>query len=409
MTLQCGVMGVAVVLVAVAAAVGAAAPAKAPAAAAPAPSLAGVGQPVVAGVGARIYVGTYTGQSKGIYTLTLDRTTGALSAPEVAAETPNPSFLALDPSGRFLYAANETSNFGGQKTGSVTAFAVTPETGKLKALGQQPSGGAAPCHLVVDSASKHVLVANYGSGTIEILPIGADGSLGAPSQTIQHAGSGPNRGRQEAPHAHGVGFDPAGKIALAADLGADKIFVYQYDAVSGKLSVSSRVALSASPPEAGAGPRHFAFSPSGKFLYEINELNSTVGVYSYDAASGALAAVQSVSTVAPGAKGGSAAEVAVHPSGKFVYASTRGTNTLAAYAVDPVSGKLTPVGFEPTQGGGPRHFAIDPTGAYLIVANQDAGNLVVFKIDPATGKLKATGGKAQVPQAVCVTFLTGTK
>jgi 6-phosphogluconolactonase len=199
-----------------------------------------------------------------------------------------------------------------------------------------------------------------------------------------------------------VGFDPAGKFLLAADLGLDKILVYRFDAQAGKLAPNSPP--SAPATEAGAGPRHFAFSPGGKFLYAINELSSTVGVYGYDAARGSLAAVQSIPTVPAGTGGNSAAEIAVHPSGKFVYASNRGHNSIAIFSVDAESGKLTAIGHEPTQGGSPRHFAIDPAGAYLIAANQDSGTLVVFKIDPATGKLAATGAKAEVPSPVCVVF-----
>ena len=241
---------------------------------------------------------------------------------------------------------------------------------------------------------------------MEVLPIGTNGALAAPSDVVQHQGSGPNRGRQEGPHAHCVGFDPAGKILLAADLGIDKIMMYRFDAAAGKLAPNAPP--SAPAAEAGAGPRHFAFSPSGKFLYAVNELNSTVGVYAYDAARCSLTAVQSVSTVAGGG-GSSAAEVAVHPSGKFVYASNRGPNNIAIFTVDADTGKLTLAGHEPTQGGGPRHFAIDPTGAYLVAANQDSDNLVVFKIDAATGKLKATGVKASVPSPVCVLFMPAAK
>jgi 6-phosphogluconolactonase len=360
------------------------------------------GQPAAGSI--RLYVGTYTGQSKGIYTLKLDMESGALSGPEVAAETANPSFLAMAPTGRFLYAVNEIGNFGGKNTGAVSAFAVAPETGKLTLLAQQPSGGAAPCHVVTDG--RNVVVANYGSGTVEVLPVAANGGLGAPTQMVQHQGSGPNRGRQEGPHAHGVGFDPTGKVLLAADLGIDKVVAYGYDAATGRLAADPARAAQA---EAGAGPRHFAFHPGGRFLYVINELNSTVAVYAYDAAKGATA-VQSVSTLPAGTGGGNApAEIAVHPSGKFVYASNRGHNSLAIFAVDAATVKLSLVDNEPTQGAGPRHFAIDPSGTFLVAANQDSGNLVVFRIDPATGKLKGCGYKVEVPAAVCIVFAPATK
>jgi 6-phosphogluconolactonase len=347
----------------------------------------------------RLLVGTYTDKSKGIYSLTMDPATGALSSPELAAETSNPSFLATDAAGRFVYAVNED----GGKAGSVSAFAVDANTGRLTAVGKpQTSGGTAPCHLVVDPSGKFVVAANYGSGTLEVLPIGKDGALGAPSGAVQHQGTGPNRGRQEAPHAHCVGFDPAGKVLLAADLGADKIFTYRLDETSGKLSPGAQP--SAPAATAGAGPRHFAFSPSGKFLYVINELNSTVGVYAYDAARGSMTVVQSIAA----GEGGGGAEIAVHPTGKFVYASVRGPNHIAIFSAD-ATGKLTAVGRESTQGNGPRHFAIDPSGKFLIAANQDSGNLVVFQIDPATGKLKATGAKATVSKAVCILFMPPAK
>jgi 6-phosphogluconolactonase len=371
---------------------------------APAPSSA----PAAKAEPVTIYVGTYTGaRSKGIYMVHMDPATGALAAPELAAESTNPSFLALDPTNRFLYAVNEVDNFGGKKSGSVSAFAILPDGGKLKALNQQPSGGTSPCHVAVDPAGKNVLVANYSSGSVEVLPIGKDGSLAAPSEVIQDAGSGPNKGRQEGPHAHCIGFDPAGHFVLACDLGIDKVLVYRFDAAKGKLTANQPPSASVA---AGAGARHFAFHPSGRFVYVISELNSSVTAFAYDAAHGSMKVVQEASSLPAGAHGTSAAEVAVHPSGKFLYATNRGpSNTIAIFAIDPETGKLTPAGSEPSQGGGPRHFAIDPTGTFLIVANQDANNLVVFRIDPTTGGLKATGSKVDVGAAVCVTFVPPAK
>jgi 6-phosphogluconolactonase len=352
-----------------------------------------------------IYVGTYTGpRSKGIYMLRMDSATGALTAPEVAAETPNPSFLALDPTGRFLYAANEVNDFAGAKSGSITAFAVVPETGKLKLLNQQPSGGLSPCHVAVDGAGKNVLAANYGSGSVEVLPIGKDGSLAAPSDFAQDKGSGPNKQRQEGPHAHFAGFDPAGRFALWCDLGMDKVMICHYDAAKGKLTPNSAASVAA-----GAGARHFAFHPGARFLYVISELNSTVTAFSWDAARGTTKLLQEVTTVPAGTRGNSSAEIAVHPSGKFLYASDRASSTIAIYTIDEQTGKLTPAGFEPTQGRTPRNFAIDPTGNFLVVANQDSGNIVVFRIDQATGTLKATGAKADVGSAVCVAFVPPAK
>jgi 6-phosphogluconolactonase len=364
-----------------------------PTARAAAPAAAPTGSTAMGSAAASvpIYVGTYTGKSKGIYMLKMDPATGALSEPELAAETPNPSFLAFDATGKFAYAVNESGQ------GAVIAFAVEPDTGKLRQLNQQPSGGGAPCHILVDPAGTHVLVANYGSGTASVIALGKDGQLGKTDGSIQHQGAGPNKPRQDGPHAHCLGFDPTGKFVLVADLGLDAIMVYHY-AATGRPTPNNPVGGFAI--ERGSGPRHFVFAPSGKFVYVVNELISSVGVYAWNADKGTLTGVQSMPSLAKG----SAAEIAVHPNGKFVYASVRGPNVIAIFAADAATGKLAPVGTVPTQGGGPRHFAIDPSGRFLIVANQDAGNLVVFKIDPATGKLTPTGSKVEVPAAVCVAF-----
>ena len=350
-----------------------------------------------------VYVGTYTGpKSKGIYLLRMDLASGALTAPEVAAEVANPSFLAVHPSRRFLYAVGEIGNFAGRKSGAVSAFAIDPESGKLKLLNQQPSGGTGPCHLTVDGAGKNVLAANYSSGSVCVLPIGEDGRLAEPSEVVQHKGSGPNPKRQEGPHAHSVNLDPAGRFAFAADLGLDKIMVYRFDPAKGKLAPNDPPAASVAP---GAGPRHFAFHPTGRFAYVINEMASTVTAFAYDANAGRLSELQTVSTLPAGFTGSSTtAEVQVHPSGRFLYGSNRGHDSIAVFGIDARTGKLTAVGHQPTQGKTPRNFGIDPTGTYLLAANQGSGNLVVFRIDPKSGELKPTGVTAEVPSPVCVKF-----
>jgi 6-phosphogluconolactonase len=352
----------------------------------------------------RVYIGTYTGpKSKGIYLLEMDLKSGKLESKGLAGESANPSFLAIHPGRKYLYAVGETGSFDGKKTGSVAAFAIDAATGKLTLLNQQPSAGAAPCHIVVDKEGKNVLVANYSGGSVAVLPIAADGKLAEPSSVIQHQGSSVNKGRQSGPHAHSINLDSANRFAFAADLGLDKVLIYQYDADKGKLTPHT-TPFAAVPP--GSGPRHFAFHPSGRFAYVINEMLCTVTAFSHDSGEGALKEVQTITTLPVELKGGySTAEVQVHPSGKFLYGSNRGHNSIAIFSIDSTTGKLTVVGHEPTQGSTPRNFGIDPTGAYLLAANQGSGNVVVFRIDPETGRLKATGQVAEVPSPVCVRFM----
>lgn len=359
---------------------------------------------------ARVYVGTYTWKgSKGIYLLEMDLATGKLSEPTLAAETANPSFLALHPSRQYLYAVGEIGDFGGKKSGAVSAFAVLPETGKLKLLNQQPSGGTGPCHVSADGEGKNVLVANYSSGSIAVLPIAEDGSLKEPSCTIQHVGKGPDPKRQEGPHAHSINLDAAGRFAFAADLGLDKLFVYRFDAAQGKLTPNEPPAASVAP---GAGPRHFAFHPNGRFAYVINEMGMTVTAFTYDPERGVLKEFQTVPTLPAGRETGpddSTAEVQVHPSGRFLYGSNRGHDSIAVFAIDAETGKLTPTGHAATQGKAPRHFGIAPTGAYLVAANQGSNSLVVFRIDAKTGALTPTGQTVEVPLPVCVKFVPAAK
>lgn len=349
-----------------------------------------------------VYVGTYTGSgSKGIYLLELDLTTGKLSEPLLAAETVNPSFIAIHPNGRFLYAVNEV--YTRQKeTPNVSAFRIEPNTGMLKLLNSAPSYGAGPCHIIVDALGKHVLVANYGGGSVSVLPINADGSLGTPTSFIQHVGKGVNPKRQEAPHAHSINLDASNKFALVCDLGLDRVFVYRYDAEGGILTPNEPPYAMVAP---GAGPRHLAFHTSGRFVYVINELNSTVTAFSYDASSGSLKEIQTVSTLPKDFAGeNTTAEIVVHPSGRFLYGSNRGHDSIAAFSIDQQSGMLTPIGHFPTHGRTPRNFSIDPTGKFMLVANQHSNNIVVFRIDQNSGELAPTGISASVPMPVCVRF-----
>jgi 6-phosphogluconolactonase len=347
------------------------------------------------------YVGTYTdGESRGIYRFTLDPVSGAASDPVLAVEAENPSFLALHPNGRFLYAVGEMGEFRGERTGAVSAFVVDAATGDLTLLNQQPSRGSGPCHLVVDASGRAVLVANYGSGTVAVLPLAEDGRLGEASSVQAHAGTGPNERRQEGPHAHGIALDSDEGRAVVADLGADRLFVYDFEAATGALTPSDPPAVALVP---GAGPRHVAFDLRGELLYSINELDSTVTVLRYDAATGGLESVQAISTLPDDFEGESwTAELEVSPAGRFLYGSNRGHDSLAVFAMDPTSGRLSAVGHVPTGGRWPRHFSIDPSGRWLLAANQHSESVVVFRLDPESGMPSPVGETVPVPTPVCV-------
>ena len=355
-----------------------------------------------------VYVGTYTGaKSKGIYLFRMDPATGALTPAGLAGEVTNPSFLAVGPGGKFLYAVGEIDNFGGKKSGAVSAFSIDPASGKLALLNQQSSGGGGPCHLSVDAAGRNVLVANYGTGSIADLPIGPDGKLAEASTVIQHKGKGPDPKRQEGPHAHCISPDPNGKFVLACDLGLDEVLVYHFDSAKGALTPNDPPAGKTAP---GSGPRHLAFHPTAPVLYVITEMGSTVTAFNYDPEAGTMKEFQTMSALPDGYKGNSScAEIAVHPSGRFVYGSNRSHDSIVIYSADEKTGRLTLVGHQPTQGKNPRNFAIDPSGKFLIAANQDSANLVVFAIDQKTGELKPTGATAEVDKPVCVTFLKAGK
>jgi 6-phosphogluconolactonase len=346
-----------------------------------------------------VYVGTYTdGTSKGIYRTTLDLATGAAAAPVLAGEAKNPSFLALHPSGRFLYAVSEVDDFGGASSGGVLAFAIEAKTGALALLNQQPSQGAAPCHLVVDKTGKNVLVANYSGGNVALLRIAADGRLEPASVVRAHEGSGPNASRQQKPHAHGIYLDPAERFAFSPDLGADRVFVYRFDAARGTLEPHGAAAV---PP--GSGPRHLAFHPSGRFAYAINELTSTVTVFGYDAAKGELSPLETVKTLPEGFTGTSyTAEIEVSKDGRFVYGSNRGHDSLVVFKVDPASGRLTLAGHVPVGGSWPRHFTLEPSGRVLLAGHQRGGSVGFFALDAQTGMPAPLGKTVAVDKPACL-------
>jgi 6-phosphogluconolactonase len=350
---------------------------------------------------ARVYVGTYTdGESQGIYRLRLDLATGALVSEGDPVRSVNPSFLALRPGGRFLYAVNEVGDGRGDPGGAVSAFAVDATTGGLTFLNQQPSGGASPCHLWIDTEGRHVLVANYGGGSVASLPIQEDGRLAPAISVVQHEGKGPNPERQKSPHAHYVTLDATGRHALAVDLGLDEVLVYGFDPSSGALIPKPSSTARLAP---GAGPRHLAFGPGGRRAYVISELASTLTAFDYDSSTGTLTERQTLTTLPGGFSGESfTAEVIVRPDGRFLYGSNRGHDSIAIFSIDAATGRLEPAGHESTRGKWPRHFAIDPTGTYLLVANQRSDSVAVFRIDPSSGRLDPVGEPFRVPRPVCL-------
>jgi 6-phosphogluconolactonase len=353
----------------------------------------------------RVYIGSYAdADHDSIHLLELDLADGKLTRLGGTSGVANPSFLAIHPNKRFLYSVCEVGEIDGKRTGAVAAFAIDPSAGSLKALNRESSGGGGPCHVIVDKAGKNVLAANYGGGSVCCLPVDGQGRLAKASAFVQHHGKSADPGRQEAPHAHSINLDPANHFAFVADLGLDKVLVYRFDASRGLLSANDPPAAKVKP---GSGPRHFAFHPSGRFAYVINEMAMTITAFRYDDAKGVLSEVQTVSTLPEGTQGDnlSTAEVQVHPSGKFVYGSNRGHNTIACFSVDAETGRLTPIGHASSGGQTPRNFGIDPTGSYLLAANQDSDNILVLKIDRATGKLTSTGNEIKVPKPVCVKFI----
>ena len=351
-----------------------------------------------------VYVGTYTsGDSEGVYICRLDLSTGKLTLVKTVKGLVNPSFLAIDPQHRYLYSVDEVRKFEGGSGGAVSAFSINRKTGDLTFLNQQQTRGAAPCHLSVDKSGKFVLTANYRGGNVSVFPILSDGKLGAMTDFVQHHGSGLDPQRQNAPHAHSIIMDPSNRYAFAADLGIDKIMIYKFDTTKGKLIPNDESSVKLKP---GAGPRHFTFHPNGKYAYVINELNSTITAFLYDETHGRLKEVQTVSTLPEDFSGkNTCADIHVSPSGKFIYGSNRGHDSIVIFAIDTQTGKLTYVGHEPTQGRIPRNFAIDPTGTFLLAENQKSNNIVTFRINLQTGKLNSTGNVIEIPSPVCIKMI----
>jgi len=348
-----------------------------------------------------VYVGTYTsGGAEGIYVLKLDVGSGDVTRIGTIKAVVDPSFLTTDSQDRFLYAVNETNEYEGKASGAVSAFLIE-EDGGLRFINRVPSLGGSPCHLTVSANDKFVLVANYMGGNVAVFPVRPDGGLGQSVDLKQHQGSGPNKERQEAPHAHSVYLDAKNRFALVADLGLDKVMIYNFDPASGKLSSNTSFAL-----KPGAGPRHLALHANGRFAYVINELDCTITVAAYDPKLGSLKELQAVTTLPNGFSGqNTCAEIVVSPSGKYVYGSNRGHDSIVSYSIDKLTGKLTFLERVPTGGKTPRNFTIDPTGKYLLAANQNSGDVTIFRIDKNTGRIQSTGKKIDIPAPVCLRII----
>ncbi len=344
----------------------------------------------------RLFIGTYTkGKSRGVYSLTLDRTTGALGAPEVAAEAPNPTFLALSPNRRFLYAvcAND---------GWASSFEID-SSGRLRPVQQAPAGsGPTPCHISVDATGRIALAANYHLGLAAAIPLEPDGTMGRP-RVVAHSGRGPHPTRQTVSHVHSTYFTPDGRFAIVCDLGLDRIYTYGIGRPAVALTPGTPPFVSSA---AGAGPRHFAFGRDGRHGYAINELDSTIVAYGFQASNGGLTPHGAVSVLPPGYGGdATAAEVQVHPNGRFVYGSGRGPDTIAVFQADASTGALAPVEIVSCGGKGPRSFSLSPGGDWLVCAHQDSDSLCSFRVDPQTGRLSRIPGSVSVPMPVCALFL----
>jgi 6-phosphogluconolactonase len=346
----------------------------------------------------RVYFGTYTdAKSKGIYVSRLDVASGRLTEPELAAEAVNPSFLAVHPSGRFLYAVNEVDEQEGEAAGSASAFEIERTAGRLRFLNRSASKGPGPCYLSLDRTGRHLLLANYGGGSVAVLPVGVDGALGPATAFVRHAGA-------EA-RGHSIDVDAANRFAIAADLGLDRVFVYRFDPARGVLTANDPPFVALEPKD---GPRHVALHPGGRFAYVLNELSMTISAMRYDADRGTLTTIQRVSSLPDGvgvADDFSGAEVLSHPGGRFLYASNRGHDTIAVFAVEGNEGSLRLVEHVSTRGETPRGFGIDPSGAFLLAANQGSDNVVVFRIDERTGRLTPTGQAVAVESPVAVAFV----
>jgi 6-phosphogluconolactonase len=358
-----------------------------------------------------VYIGTYTepilfgtgevlvGKGRGIYVYEIDVQSGEICLIGIKEGVVNPSYIAFGSGGEYVYAVNELKTFNGQASGTVSAFKLGGKASELEFLDLQLTMGTDPCHLAQDRSGKFVAVANYMSGSVAVFPIMMDGSLGKKVSFMQHDGKSIDPNRQSGPHAHSVVFDPSNRYLLVQDLGIDKIVVYDFDDRTGGLTYDREKSISLTP---GSGPRYLEYHPSGKYAYLINELSSTVSVFSAKSGKAVLSEIQNIKTIPAEFHGPStAADLHITPSGDYLYASNRGHDSLAIFRIDQDSGKLELIGFESTRGKTPRNFAIDPKGNFILVANQDSDSIVVFRINP-DGTLKVTENQLEVPNPVCI-------
>jgi 6-phosphogluconolactonase len=352
-----------------------------------------------------VYIGTHSaGPQKGISVAHFNSATGVLTKPELIVEAPAPAYFILHPNGKYLYVCNSNDFARGYTGQIISAYSVDPKNGTLTILNQQSSGGADPSYIEMDAAQRFVLVANYKGGSVTVIALQPDGSLGAMTANIKHSGKSVDTVRQTQPYAHSVKLDPTNSFALVADLGLDKLFVYRFNRETGALTPNDPPFVQVSP---GSGPRHIAFHPSGKFVYLINEMACTIITFAWDSASGTLTELQTSSTIPSDYKGKNAcAEIAVYPNGKFLYASNRGHESLAVFVVNDTSGKISLMEHIPTQGRSPRNFEFDPTNKWLIVTNHNSDNAMVFKVDEKSGHLTPTGNPVSIVYPFCIRFLS---
>jgi len=352
----------------------------------------------------KVFVGTYTQSGgDGVYVLDMNEETGALSHSSSVSGATNPSFVAIHPSGKYLYAVAEVRADGGNDGGAAYAYLIDSDSAALTEINSQSTGSVGPCHLQVDATGKYLCVANYGGGAVTMFPLNEDGSLEPRSDFHQHRGSSINQQRQRSEHAHSINLDATNTWAFVPDLGMDQVVTYRLDFDNGKLVPGTPAYTSTA---AGAGPRHFDYHPNGELVFVLNELGCTIVSYRFDSSAGTLTEIQSVPTLPDDWTGGgnTTADVHVSSDGRFVYASNRGHDSLVIYSVDQASGEMTYVGHQSTGGKTPRNFGIAPSGKILLAANQDTDNIVVFTRDVETGKLSPTGSEIDVPMPVCLKF-----
>ena len=352
-----------------------------------------------------VFIGTYTGNgSEGIYSFRFDPEHGETTQPILAARSDNPSFIAIDKKGKFLYTVNEVDKYDENSSGAISVYKVVKGSGKLILIQQVSSLGAHPAHLSIDKTGKYLLVANYSGGNFCVFPINNDGKLGEHTALISNIGSSINKDRQNNPHPHFIQVTKDNKYILIADLGIDRVMIFQFDDKTGTLKINEPAFIELEP---GSGPRHFAFGTSGKFLYVLNELTSTVTIFDFDQATASSQSKQIISTLPGNFEGiNTTAEIVVDSKGKFLYASNRGDNSIVQFNINRNDGTLSTIGWVPTGGDAPRHFEIDETSNWLFSANQNSDNIILFKIDKEIGGLINTNQSIKIKSPVCIKFLS---